>query len=276
MFAAVPQSINYTGVLESKPGGSPITDTLDFVVRIFNAATTGTELYSESHAGVLVDAGVFSLAIGTGSTPTGAFGFPTFASNTTWLELVVDGETQTPRMALMSVPYALIAEQADNATNAINANNLAGVVAGNYALSSDLVPSGNTTGDSLNWDGGNWVAVTPPAPVPENNIQPSTVINYIIAVFGFFPSPTSANPFLGEIIMFAGNFAPNGWALCDGQLLPISQNQALFSILGTTYGGDGETILALPDLRGRVLMHAGSGPGLSTRPLGQRLGTETN
>ncbi|MCX4248096.1 phage tail protein [Paraliomyxa miuraensis] len=82
-------------------------------------------------------------------------------------------------------------------------------------------------------------------------------------------------PFIGQIIMFAGNFAPRGWALCDGQLLPISQNQALFSILGTTYGGDGRTTFALPDLRGRASLHAGSGPGLTPRSLGQKSGEET-
>lgn len=85
----------------------------------------------------------------------------------------------------------------------------------------------------------------------------------------------SADPFIGEVIMFAGNFAPRGWALCDGQLIPISQNSALFSILGTTYGGDGRTTFALPDLRGRSPMHAGSGPGLSQLRLGQRGGAET-
>jgi len=82
------------------------------------------------------------------------------------------------------------------------------------------------------------------------------------------------DPFIGEIIMFAGNFAPRGWAFCDGQLLPISQNSALFSILGTTYGGDGRTTFALPDLRGRVPIHAGSGPGLSYRNLGAKEGQE--
>lgn len=83
------------------------------------------------------------------------------------------------------------------------------------------------------------------------------------------------DPFLGQIIMFGGNFAPRGWAYCDGQLLPIASYTALFSILGTTYGGDGRTTFALPDLRGRVAVHAGHGPGLSTRPLGQRGGAET-
>lgn len=81
-------------------------------------------------------------------------------------------------------------------------------------------------------------------------------------------------PFIGMIVMFGGNFAPRGWALCDGQLLSIAQNQALFSILGTTYGGDGRTTFALPDLRGCVAMHPGIGPGLSQRRLGERGGAE--
>ena len=81
--------------------------------------------------------------------------------------------------------------------------------------------------------------------------------------------------FLGEIRMFAGNFAPKGWAFCQGQLLLIAQNQALFALLGTTYGGDGRTTFALPDLRGRAPIGFGQGPGLSYKDLGQQFGTET-
>ena len=83
------------------------------------------------------------------------------------------------------------------------------------------------------------------------------------------------NPYVGQIKMFAGNFAPAGWALCNGQLLPISENEALFAILGTTYGGDGQTTFALPDLRGRVPMHTGTGAGLTPRVLGEMGGSET-
>lgn len=82
------------------------------------------------------------------------------------------------------------------------------------------------------------------------------------------------DPFIGQIVSFGGNFAPRQWAFCDGQLLAISQNTALFSILGTTYGGDGRTTFALPDLRGRAAVHPGTGPGLSTIKLGQRGGSE--
>lgn len=83
-----------------------------------------------------------------------------------------------------------------------------------------------------------------------------------------------SEPFVGEIRMFAGNFAPRGWAFCDGQLLAVSQNDALFSLLGTIYGGDGRTTFALPDMRGRIPIHAGSGPGLSDRRLGSKGGQE--
>lgn len=80
-------------------------------------------------------------------------------------------------------------------------------------------------------------------------------------------------PYIGELMLFAGNFAPRHWARCEGQLLPISQNQALFSVLGTTYGGNGTTNFALPDLRGRFAIGAGQGPGLASHSLGERAGT---
>ena len=84
-----------------------------------------------------------------------------------------------------------------------------------------------------------------------------------------------ADPFVAEIRIFGFNFAPKGWATCDGQLLPISQNTALFSLLGTTYGGDGKSTFALPDLAGSAPLHPGQGPGLSLYDLGQQGGSET-
>jgi microcystin-dependent protein len=78
-----------------------------------------------------------------------------------------------------------------------------------------------------------------------------------------------ADAFLAEIRIFTSNFAPTGWALCDGQILPISQNTALFSLLGTTYGGDGKSTFALPDMQGCAPMHPGQGPGLSLHDLGE-------
>jgi microcystin-dependent protein len=84
-----------------------------------------------------------------------------------------------------------------------------------------------------------------------------------------------ADPFVAEIRIFPFNFAPKGWAWCDGQLLPLSQNTALFSLLGTTYGGNGKSNFALPDLQGRAPMHPGQGPGLSLHDLGEQGGSET-
>jgi microcystin-dependent protein len=84
-----------------------------------------------------------------------------------------------------------------------------------------------------------------------------------------------SEPFLGEVRLFAGNFAPVGWNFCDGTLLPISDNDALFNLLGTTYGGDGVSTFAVPDLRGRVPMGQGNGPGLSPRTIGESFGVET-
>lgn len=81
-------------------------------------------------------------------------------------------------------------------------------------------------------------------------------------------------PFIGEIRMFAGSFAPAGWAFCDGQLIPISENDALFTLIGTTYGGDGQETFALPNLQSRIPIHAGSGPGGITRQLAETGGTE--
>ncbi|NES22538.1 MAG: phage tail protein, partial [Symploca sp. SIO3E6] len=83
-----------------------------------------------------------------------------------------------------------------------------------------------------------------------------------------------SDPFIGEIRMFAGNFNPVGWAICNGAQMSISQNEALFSLLGTTYGGDGRTTFNLPDFRGRVPIHTGEGPGLTNRPIGSQGGEE--
>lgn len=97
------------------------------------------------------------------------------------------------------------------------------------------------------------------------------LIMFFVTLFGSL-STFSQNAFVGEIRMVGFNFAPKNWALCEGQLLPIASNTALFSILGTTYGGDGKTTFALPDLRGRAPMHHGQGPGLSLIDLGQKDG----
>jgi len=136
--------------------------------------------------------------------------------------------------------------------------------------------NGSIAGQLLRWDGNSWLAALPTTVnLSVNNMQPYLAVNYVIALEGIYPSRNGVEPFIGEIELFAGNFAPRGWALCDGQLLPISQNTALFSILGTTYGGNGQTTFALPDLRGRAPIHMGQGAGLTYRVIGELGGSET-
>lgn len=138
---------------------------------------------------------------------------------------------------------------------------------------------GTQTGDLITWDGNNWVNMQPATQhfsFVVDNRQPYLVLNYCIALQGIFPSRADALPFLSEIELFGFTFAPKGWAFCNGQLLAISTNTALFSLLGTTYGGNGVSTFALPDLQGRVPIGMGQGPGLSLFSEGTNGGTESN
>ena len=105
-------------------------------------------------------------------------------------------------------------------------------------------------GDVIKWIGGTTLLASAANLFSSNKVKADT------------SSVNSTEPFIGQIIMFGGNFAPRGWAFCNGQLLSISNNTALFSILGTTYGGDGESTFALPDMRSRTPIQPGSPPGL--------------
>jgi microcystin-dependent protein len=145
------------------------------------------------------------------------------------------------------------------------------------------VPDTTNQGTILRSDGSQWVEVAFPVGGSTSaqggsqsfNVRdPYLGVSYIIALQGTFPSRNSSDPFIGEIVMFGGNFAPRGWAFCEGQLLPISQYSALFSLLGTNFGGDGRTTFGLPDLRGRSPVHFGQGNGLSNVRIGQEGGSE--
>ena len=214
------------------------------------------------------------------------FGPGIFLGEARWLEIAVRPANQvpeeswtimTPRQPLTPTPYAIHAQYSTYALNAPQT-----IYTGNSPIVIDNIShtiglnAATNTGDLMTWDGTNWIAKQPATQgFTINNIQPYLAVNFIIALQGTFPSRNSSEPFLAEIIMFGGNFNPRGWALCNGQLLPIAQNSALFSLLGTTFGGDGRTNFALPDLRGRVPIHAGQGPGLSNYRLGQKGGAET-
>ena len=111
-------------------------------------------------------------------------------------------------------------------------------------------------------------------------MKPVTHLSALVLFCSVFFSPNvsmaAMEPFIGQLMMFGGNFCPRGWAPADGQLLPINQNQSLYSIFGTMYGGDGRTTFGLPDLRGRVALHVGQGPGLTNRQQGSKGGEETH
>ncbi len=142
--------------------------------------------------------------------------------------------------------------------------------------------SASQDGDVLTWSssGNNWIASRPnQLPVTsttETNMQPYLTINYIFTLNGIYPSRNSQNPFIAEIFMFAGNFAPRNFTFCDGQLLSINSYPAAYSLVGTIYGGNGITTFGVPDLRGRVPIHQGQGTGLSNRTLGSKSGVQTN
>jgi microcystin-dependent protein len=138
--------------------------------------------------------------------------------------------------------------------------------------------AGTTAGDLITWDGLNWVSTQPATQhfsVTANNRQPYLALNYQIAIYGIYPSHSSSDPYIGEIMITGWNFATTGFALCNGQLLSIASNTALFSLIGTYYGGNGSSTFGLPDLRGRVPVHYGTGPGLSNYSIGNSGGSET-
>jgi microcystin-dependent protein len=155
-------------------------------------------------------------------------------------------------------------------------------------LALDANPGGRllaeTRGTDLYFEGAPGAPLAPAAMTPaggsqpHQNLMPYLCVNFIISLFGTFPTSSGGElwePFVAELRIFPYNFAPSGWALCNGQLLPISQNTALFSLLGTTYGGDGKSTFALPNLQGRAAMQQGDGPGLSIRDLGEEGGSES-
>jgi microcystin-dependent protein len=134
--------------------------------------------------------------------------------------------------------------------------------------------AGTSIGQLITWDGSNWVNTSPKPSATITNTQPYLAINYCISLFGVFPSQSDSNPYVGDICLFGFNFAPNGWAACNGQLMSIAENETLFQLIGTLYGGNGQTTFGLPDLRGRVPIHVGQGPGLSNYTQGQFGGAE--
>lgn len=295
LWAQAPAAFNFQSVLRSPEGTLLADQNVNLQLDILQGSATDTAVYSEAHAVLTNSLGLVNLAIGTGTTTDDLNGID-WGNGPYFLQITVDGNPAGATQ-LLSVPYALYATSAGDYTEAdpVFAASPAQQIteAGSGAVITTAerdqlakaitVDTPWVAGDMLTYDGNNWVAIPEPTLTTGfmgsgqsfNNRDPYLGVNYIIALQGIFPSRSSADPFIAEIIMFAGNFAPRGWAFCDGQLLPISSYSALFSVISTTYGGDGRTTFALPDLRGRSPIHEGRGPGLSSIFLGQKGGAET-
>lgn len=241
LVAQAPQLMSYQAVIRDNSNTLLSSQTVGMQISILQGNATGTAVYVETHSPTTNTNGLISIQIGAGSAVSGTIGGIDWTNGPYYLKTETDpaggtNYTISGASQMISTPYALYANNAQTAESATTIN--------------------------------------------KTNLQPFTAIYYIIATDATghtFPSRNGSavtTSFLAEIRLFAGNFAPAGWSFCEGQLLPINTNQSLFSILGTAYGGDGRTTFGLPDLRGRVPIGPGSGPGLSTYSQGQTGGIE--
>lgn len=282
LFAQAPGSFNYQGIARNNAGAPLAAQSISIQASILQDNAAGAAIYTETQTATTTAQGYFTIQIGGGTASLGTFATINWGNgHSKWLQISIDpaggsNYTLMGSSQLVSVPFALYAAKSASAPLTLKAK-------APLSINKDsiMLNPGTTVGDLISWDGNNWVAIQPPAPkgdtsITINNMQPYLPINYCIALQGVFPSRNGIDPYVGEIEIFPFNFAPQGWALCNGQLLSIQQNIALFSLLGTFYGGNGTTNFALPDLRGRVPVSAGQGPGLSNYDLAVPGGTESN
>lgn len=254
-FAQTPQKLSYQAVIRSSENTILANTQVGMRISILQGAVNGTSVYTETQTPTTNANGLVSLEIGGGT----GFNAINWNANTYFIKTETDptggtNYTITGVSQLLSVPYAL------------NAKSLG---------------TTGTNGQILSYKNNNWVASdisTNTSPTGGNQsfsiVQPSLALNYQIALQGIYPSRNGMDPYVGEIMLTPYNFSVEGFALCNGQLLSIQQYMVLYSLIGTTYGGNGSTTFALPDLRGRVPVHFGQGPGLSNYNIGQVFGTE--
>jgi microcystin-dependent protein len=261
-LAQAPQNFSYQAIVRNSSNALVANAPVGMRIFILQGATNGTTSYSETHTTTTDANGMANILIGNGTPLVGTFSSIDWANGPYFIRCQTDptggsNYTISSVKQLMSAPYALYANQGGNVT----------------------FPSA-TTGELLQYQGSNWVANSlvvgiAGSNIPVSTMQPSLVMNYCMALSGIYPSRNGDEPFLGHIALYAFGFAPRFWAQCNGQLLPIAQNQALFSLLGTQFGGNGITNFALPNLQSRGAMHSGQGPGLTNRTIGEMLGSES-
>ncbi len=296
LVAQSPNAFHYQAVVRNASGDVIENTTIGVRISLLQGSEIGDPVYTESFTPLTNIFGLIILEIGNGTIVDGNFEGINWGNGPYFIKTEVDlsggtSYTELGSAPLSSVPYALHATTADTAHYAEMAGN---VFDGDYnslintpdwndtidmRLDTAMFLSGAAeSGNMVTYDGMNWIArdirlTATGNDQPISIVQPYLAVNYSIALEGIYPS-RSWDPFIGTIAIFGFNFAPRGWAQCSGQLLPIAQNTALFSLLGTIYGGDGRTTFALPDLRGRVPVSSGQGPGLSQYQMGQKGGAE--
>lgn len=259
-FSQAPDAFTFQAVIRDATNNL-VTGTVGMQISIATDSVNGSVVYSETHTPTANANGLVSVQVGAGTIQSGVFADINWGNGPFFIKSETDptGGTSysiTGGQQLASVPYAL------------------------HAGNVESLPEGSQPNDVMAWDTSgtdHWVSgQLSTANIGSNQafniMNPYQVLNWCISLYGTFPSYSGANPFIAELMLFAGNFAPVGWTKCDGQLLPISQNTAMFSLMGTMYGGDGETTFGMPDLRGRVPIHHGFGPGLPSYTQGAKSG----
>lgn len=287
VFPQSPEAFKYQAVLRNASGQIIANQAVGLKLSILQGTSTGTVVYSETHTLTTSAVGLATAEIGNGTILTGTFASINWSAGPFFLKVELDAAGGSNYVLfgtsqLLSVPYALYAKKAGSATETdpiFNASLAKKITASDTLRWGKKLPVG-TAGNLLTYDGTNWIAkdvlVGPTGGGQPISIRsPYLGISYCIALQGIFPSRNGSDTYIAEIMLFGGNFEPKGYAFCNGQLLSIAQNTALFSLLGTTYGGDGRTTFALPDLRGRTPVHVGQGTGLSNIDLGETGGTES-
>jgi microcystin-dependent protein len=285
LYAQAPQSFKYQAVIRDGSGNPKVSQSVSIAVSILKTSTSGTVVYSETFATTTNSFGIVNLNIGQGTVTNGTFASIDWSSDSYFVKISVDG-TEIGTSQLLSVPYALYAQKAANGFSGSYADltNKPNFTKWDKDSTDNInKPTGASSGNLLYYDGNNWIAKRivfgtmsiMGGSQPFSIRNPYLALNYQIALQGIFPTrDMCSEPYIGSIGIFAGNFTVYGWAMCNGQLIAINQNTALFSILGTTYGGNGQTNFALPNLCGRVPIHFGQGPGLSNVNLGEIGGSE--
>ncbi len=286
--AQAPQKISYQMVVVDENNLLVINQSLGVELQILQGNASGTAVYTETHTAITNGNGLLSLELGGGTTSDN-FASIDWSNGPYFIETNIDlaggtSYTLTGTSELQSVPYALHAASYAETDPSFAASAASGISAGNISTwnakqdaltagtgitisgnvisasgGSGSLPAGAAANDLVTYDGTNWVAAGLVLANTGSNqsfsiIQPSLTLVYCIAIEGLYPSQSAVEPYIGEIAIYPYNHVPQDWLECNGALLQTNQFAALFYLLGATFGGNGSTTFALPDLRGRTVV----------------------